>query len=122
MEAEQGGCRPAACQPGMGIPDVDSLTLPGYILSKVPFHEVRSVFVKITAKRQVTFPARVLEALGVQPGDRLELLEGPDGFLLRARQIDQTRLAPLRGKLARGKGTFDLKSFRDKPHDRALRN
>ena len=35
------------------------------------------MFVKITAKRQVTFPARVLEALGVKPGDRIELEEGP---------------------------------------------
>ena len=44
--------------------------------------------VKITAKRQVTFPAAVLEALGVGPGDRLELHEGPDGFLLRPQRID----------------------------------
>ena len=80
------------------------------------------MFVKITAKRQVTFPARVLEALGVKPGDRLELEEGPGGFLLRARHIDSTRLAPLRGKLPRGKGSFDLQSFRDTPRDRALRD
>ena len=31
------------------------------------------MFVKITAKRQVTFPARVLEALGVKPGDRIRV-------------------------------------------------
>lgn len=80
------------------------------------------MFVKITAKRQVTFPARVLEALGVKPGDRLELEEGPDGFILRARQVDRTRLAPLRDKLRRGKGTFDLEAFRSKSHDRALRD
>ena len=43
--------------------------------------------VKITSKRQVTFPARVLDALAVGPGDRLELEEGPDGFLLRPRRI-----------------------------------
>ena len=80
------------------------------------------MIVKITAKRQVTFPARVLEALGVKPGDRLELEEGPDGFLLRARHIDRTRLAPLRGKLRRGQGTFDLQAFRDEPRDQALRD
>ncbi len=80
------------------------------------------MFVKITTKRQVTFPARVLEALGVKPGDRIELEEGPGGFLLRARQIDRTRLAPLRGKLRRGKGNFDLEAFRNTPHDRALRD
>ena len=41
------------------------------------------MLVKITSKRQVTFPARVLEAMGVRPGDRLRLEESPDGFVLR---------------------------------------
>ena len=80
------------------------------------------MFVKITSKRQVTFPARVLDALGVKPGDRVELQEGPDGFVLRARQIDPARLAPLRGKLRRGKGRFDLEAFRNQPHDPSLRD
>ena len=80
------------------------------------------MFVKITAKRQVTFPARVLEALGVKPGDRLELEKGPDGFVLRARHIDRTHLAPLRGKLRRGRGTFNLEAFRSKAYARTLRD
>jgi len=84
--------------------------------------EIATMFVKITAKRQVTFPARVLEALGVKPGDRIELEEGPEGFVLRARHIDRARLAPLRGKLRRGKGTFDLEVFRNQPRDRTLRD
>ena len=69
------------------------------------------MLIKITSKRQVTFPAKVLKALGVKPGDHLELQEGPDGFILRPRRIDPTRLAPLRTKLMRGRGDFDLKSF-----------
>ena len=36
------------------------------------------MIVKVTSKRQVTFPARVLDALGVGPGDQLELSEGPE--------------------------------------------
>lgn len=80
------------------------------------------MFIKITAKRQVTLPARVLEALGVKPGDRIKLEEGPEGFVMRARRIDRTRLAPLSGKLRRGKGTFDLEGFRNKPHERTLRD
>jgi len=80
------------------------------------------MFVKITSKRQVTFPARVLEALGVKAGDRLELLEGPDGFLLRARRVDVSKLAPLRGKLRRGKGKFDLAAFRASRHAKSLRD
>ena len=78
--------------------------------------------VKITSKRQVTFPARVLDALGVKPGDRLELVEGPDGFLVRPRRVDASRLAPLRDRLRRGRGSFDVETFRRQPHDRALRD
>ena len=80
------------------------------------------MLVKITSKRQVTFPVKVLEAMGVKPGDRLELLESPEGFLLRPRRIDPTRLAPLRGKLRRGVGTFDLEVFRKEAHDATLRD
>ncbi len=80
------------------------------------------MYIKVKAKRQVTFPARVLEALGAKPGDRLELAEGPGGYVLRVRRIDHTRLAPLRGKLRRSQGTFDLEVFRAKPHARALRD
>ena len=80
------------------------------------------MLVRITSKRQVTFPARVLEALGVRPGDRLALEEGPDGFILRPRRIDPARLAPLRTRLRRGAGAFDLDTFRDQPHDPALRD
>jgi AbrB family looped-hinge helix DNA binding protein len=80
------------------------------------------MLVKITAKRQVTFPARVLEALGVGPGDRLELQETSDGFILRPRRIDKSRLAPLRDQLPRGKGTFDLAAFRNETHDPTLRD
>ena len=89
---------------------------------KVHKREIATVFLKITAKRQVTLPARVLEALGVKRGNRIKLEERPGGFVLRARNIDRARLAPLRGKLRRGKGTFDLDGFRNKPHDRTLRD
>lgn len=80
------------------------------------------MLIKVTAKRQVTFPAKVLEALGVNPGDHLELEEGPDGFILRPRRIDPARLAPLRNKLRRGQGDFDLESFREESHESALRD
>ena len=80
------------------------------------------MIVKITSKRQVTFPARVLESLGVHPGDQLKLDETPDGFILRSRRIDPDRLAPLRAKLKRRHGTFDLETFREQPHDPTLRD
>ena len=87
-----------------------------YIRSKVAVH------IKVTSKRQVTFPARVLEALGVGPGDRIELEESPDGFILRPQRIDDSRLGTLRPKLRRGQSAFDIESFRQQPHDPALRD
>lgn len=80
------------------------------------------MIVKITSKRQVTFPARVLDTLGVGPGDRLELREGPDGFILKPKRIDISRLGTLQGKIRRGTGTFDLRKFREQSCGTALRD
>ena len=80
------------------------------------------MFVKITSNRQITLPARVLDALGVGPGDQLEIVEDPDGFALRGRRIDYSRLGTLRDKIRRGKGTFDLQELREQSHDPSLRD
>ncbi len=80
------------------------------------------MIIKITSKRQVTFPARVLDAMGVGPGDHLELNEGPDGFILRPRRIDRTRLAPLRDHIPDGQPPFDIVKFRGESYDPALRD
>ena len=80
------------------------------------------MIVKITSKRQVTFPARVLDALGVGPGDQLELNEGPDGFTLRPRRIDYSRLGTLRSKIPPGHPPFDIETFRRQPYDPVLRD
>lgn len=80
------------------------------------------MLIRVTSKRQVTFPARVLDALGVRPGDRIELEEGPDGFVLRPRRIDYDRLGTLRSRLRGRQGAFDVGAFRDEPHDPALRD
>lgn len=71
------------------------------------------MIVKITSKRQVTFPARVLEAMGVSPGDQLELEESPKGFILRPRRIDLSKLGTLRDKIPPGHPPFDIRKFRD---------
>ncbi len=66
------------------------------------------MIVKITSKRQVTLPAHVLDEMGVGPGDTLQLIPGPDGYLLRPRRIDYSRLGTLRGNLPEGLGALRL--------------
>ena len=79
--------------------------------------------VRITSKRQVTFPAKVLASLGVGPGDTLELIpDGQGGYSVKPRRLDLEKLAPLRGKLAQGTGTFDLETFRSQPRHASLRD
>ena len=77
------------------------------------------MIVTITSKRQVTFPARVLETLGVGPGDKLELVESLDGFILRPRRIDLSKLGYLRDKIPPGTPPFDIRKFRDEGYDPA---
>ena len=80
------------------------------------------MIIRITSKCQITLPAQVLDAMGVGPGDHLELCEGPGGFILRPRRIDRTRLAPVRGKMPAGQASFDLGMFREESHNPALRD
>ena len=80
------------------------------------------MIIKITSKLRVTLPAGVLDAMGVGPGDYLELNEGPDGFILRPRRIDRTRLAPLRDLILAGLPPLDIGNFREESYDAALRD
>ena len=75
------------------------------------------MLVKVTSKRQVTFPKHVLDALGVGPGDQLELMESPDGFILRPRRIDLSLLGGLRDKIDPNTEPFDIRKFRDEGYD-----
>ena len=77
--------------------------------------------ITLTAKRQATFPAEVCEAMHIAPGARLEILPGgqSDEWIIRPFRIRAERLAPLKGKLRRGVGAFDLKTFREAPKDYA---
>ena len=80
------------------------------------------MIVKITLRRQVTFPARVLDVMGVGPGDQLELEEGTGGFILRPRRINYSRLETLRGKIPPGRPPFDLQAFREQGYHPSLRD
>ena len=79
------------------------------------------MLVKITSKGQVTLPATALDAMGVGPGDRLELEESPDGFILRPRRIDLSLLGGLRGKIPPNHPPFDIEKFREEGYDPELR-
>lgn len=82
------------------------------------------MIVKITSKRQITLPTQVLYALGLGPGDQLELEESSNGFILRPRRIDLSRLGGLRDKIPPGHPPFDIHKFRDQReqgHGPALR-
>ena len=71
------------------------------------------MIVKRTSKRQVTFPKHVLDSMGVGPGDRLELQEGPDGFTLKPKRVDYSKLGTLRDKIDPNAEPFDIGKFRD---------
>ena len=78
--------------------------------------------VKIASERQVTFPVRELEALGVGPGDRLDLSEGSGGFILKPRRVDRSRLGTLHARIPLAHPPFDMATFRKAPYDPALRD
>lgn len=83
----------------------------------------RSVMVlKITSKRQVTFPQHVLDDLDLVPGDRVMLIASEDGYVLKPRTLNLSRLAPLKDRIPRNRGAFDLGGFRRESHDRPLRD
>jgi hypothetical protein len=59
----------------------------------------------------------VLDAMGVGPGDRLELQEGPDGYTIKPRRIDYSKLGTLGDKIKPGTPPFDIRKFRDEGYD-----
>ena len=56
--------------------------------------------IKITAKRQVTFPAAVLKAPRVKPGDYLALIQDKNEWRLAPEGVDFSKLGTLRPKIS----------------------
>lgn len=71
------------------------------------------MLIKITSKREVTFPAKVLDDMGVGPGDELELTKMLGGYILKPKRIDRSKLGGLRRKIKPGTPAFDIQEFRD---------
>ena len=87
------------------------------------------MIVKITSDRQVTFPAGVLEELGLGPGDQLEVEKVSGGFILRSRRtdsrprkIDESLLGYLADQIAPDHPPFDIEKFRREGYDPSLRD
>ena len=78
--------------------------------------------VRITARGQVTLPGEALEAMGVGPGDRLRLEEGPDGLILKPIRIDRSLLGTLKDKIPPDYPPFDIRKFREEGYDLKLRD
>jgi bifunctional DNA-binding transcriptional regulator/antitoxin component of YhaV-PrlF toxin-antitoxin module len=77
--------------------------------------------IKITAKRQATFPAAALKALRVKPGDYLELIQDKDDWRLAPAGVDFSKLGTLQQKIAPKHPPFDLATWRSAAKDHARR-
>jgi AbrB family looped-hinge helix DNA binding protein len=77
---------------------------------------------KVTSKRQVTFPRHVLEELGLRAGDHIFLVETEGGYLLRARYIDVSRLGVLDRLIRRDRSLVRIETCREASHDPSLRD
>ncbi len=75
--------------------------------------------IKITAKRQVTFPAAARKALRVKPGDYLPLIQDRDEWRLAPEGVDFSKLGTLRPKLSPQLPPFDLTAWRGTAKDHA---
>ncbi len=80
------------------------------------------MILKITSKRQIALPVHVLDAMGVGSGDRLQFIPSLDGYLLRPRRIDYSRVGTLRAKISEGHPPFDIRTIRDSSYDPTLRS
>jgi len=70
------------------------------------------MIVKVSSKRQVTFPKEVVRKLGIQQGDTLQIIETADGFLLRPHRFLPDKLAPLKDKIDRNLPAPNLEDVR----------
>lgn len=78
--------------------------------------------VKITSKRQATFPKEVLDALHLKPGDTLVIRETPSGYQLQAAPEIPSFTPPLKNKIPESTSAFDLRTFREEGYDQTLRD
>ena len=79
------------------------------------------MFVRITSKRQVTLSTKVLQAMGVQEGDVLEIISEDNCYKIKPRRVHLEKLAPLREAI-KANGKFNIETFRNAAKDKTLRD
>jgi len=80
------------------------------------------MLVKMTSKRQVTFPKAVVEKLHLKAGDSLAVQETEDGILIRPHRFEVSRLAPLREKISQDLPAPNFDTIRHASLDPRLRD
>lgn len=70
------------------------------------------MIVKMTSKRQVTFPRQVVEKLQLKEGDALQISETRDGILIKPHRFHPEKLAPLRHLIKADLPAPDLEEIR----------
>ncbi|MGC9453096.1 MAG: AbrB/MazE/SpoVT family DNA-binding domain-containing protein [Oceanipulchritudo sp.] len=80
------------------------------------------MIIKMTSKRQVTFPKRVAEKFHLKAGDKLSVEETENGILVRPYRLDISKLAPLRHKIAQDLPEPDYTTVRHAALDPRLRS
>jgi len=78
--------------------------------------------IKITSKRQVTFPRRVMETLQLKAGDRLDVVQTREGILLKPHRFNAESFAPLKEKIRKNLPSPDVQAIRHARLDPNLRD
>lgn len=80
------------------------------------------MIIRITSKRQVTFPKKVMDHFHLKAGDALILSETENGLLIRPRRFSPEQLAPLRRQIPEAFPPLDLEAVRHAANNPELRD
>jgi AbrB family looped-hinge helix DNA binding protein len=80
------------------------------------------MLLKITSKRQVTFPRHVMERLRLKEGDTLSISETDEGILIKPHRFNIEKLAPLKKLVAQNLPAPNLDEIRHAALDSNLRD
>lgn len=82
----------------------------------------KAMLLKITSKRQVTFPKHVMEKLHLKEGDTLSISETNEGILIKPHRFDIEKLAPLKKLVTKTQASPKIDDIRHAALDPKLRD